>query len=518
MFKFKKTVNYFTIFLLFLSSLNAVTAKQAEKKPNIILIIADDLRTELNCYGTTYIKSPNIDKLAESGALFTRAYCQQAVCAASRASFLTGCRPNTTGVDYPYSQYFVNEFWPTHPSIAEYFEKNGYEVRTFGKVHHGPSDKIKAKHYTPKGLQYYALEENIALGGKRGRSKETPPFEKADVPDEAYQDGMIAKEAVKNIKELSGKEKPFFLAVGFKKPHLPFCAPKKYWDLYDKEVIGLAPNREHPKGSPDYSTAHYSLKAYSGENDADGNVISEDYQKDLRHAYAACVSYVDAQVGKLMKQLEESGELDNTVIIFISDHGWHLGHQAMWGKTTNFENSALAPMIISVPGKMKGIKLNQLVEYVDIYPTLVELAGLKPAEYLEGTSYVDLLNNPERSWKKAAFSQFPRGKEMEGFAIRTDNFRYVEWRDGKDNSLLVAELYDHRNDPLETINVASDEKYKEIVIDLAKQLKEGWKAALPEGITNKSNNPLAPPSVGWGPEANKNSTKNGNGVKLKTDR
>jgi len=228
-----------------------------------------------------------------------------------------------------------------------------------------------------------------------------------------------------------------------------------------------------------------------------------DYQKELRHAYAACVSYIDAQVGKLMTQLKESGELENTVVLFISDHGWHLGHQAMWGKTTNFENSALAPMIISAPGKVKGIKLDQLVEYVDIYPTLVELSGLKPVEYLEGTSYVDLLDNPKRSWKKAAFSQFPRGKDMEGFAIRTPDFRYIEWRNSKDNTLLTTELYDHRNDPLETINVAYDDAYKKTVINLAKQLKLGWKAALPDGIVNHSNNPLAPPSVGWGPEANK---------------
>ncbi len=506
----KNTLTWILLLLTFF-----VYANKKTDKPNILFIISDDLRTELNCYGAEYIKSPNIDRLAQKGFLFTRAYCQQAVCAASRASFLSGCRPNTTGVDYPYSQYFVNEFWPEHPSIAEYFEKQGYAVRTIGKIHHGPADNIEAKHYgRPKDTPlYYALEKNIKLGGTRGRSKKTPPFEAAEVPDEAYQDGMYAKEGVRLIKELSQKEQPFFIAVGFKKPHLPFAAPQKYWDLYSRDDIKLSPNPNHPEGSPEYSTTHYSLASYKGYNDKDGGVIPEDYQKTLRHAYAACVSYIDAQVGKLIKQLQESGVSDNTVVMFIGDHGWHLGDQGMWGKTTNFENATLSPLIISVPGLAKGKRLNQLVEYVDIYPTLADLAGFQPGNYLEGTSFVPLLENPERKWKDAAFSQFPRGKAMEGFAIRTDNFRYVEWRDGKDNSLLVAELYDHRKDSLETINVANDEGYKEIVIDLAKQLKDGWKAALPDGITNNSNNPLAPPAVGWGSEANKNSAKKANGIK-----
>lgn len=500
-------------FLLFWMIVFGVRAEEHEKRPNIILIISDDLRTELNCYGAKYIKSPNIDKLAEQGVLFKRAYCQQAVCSASRASFLTGCRPNTTGVDYPYSEYFVNEFWPTHPTIAEFFEKQDYEVRTMGKIHHGPADKIRTKHYTPKGLKYYALKENIELGGKKGRSKDTPPFEAADMPDEAYQDGIIALKAVENIKTLAGGEKPFFLAVGFKKPHLPFNAPKKYWDLYKKEDMILAPNQKHPTGSPEYSTAHYSLASYKGPNDANGKTLPEDDQKNLIHAYAACVSYIDAQLGKIMTQLKESDELENTIVIFISDHGWHLGNQAMWGKTTNFENSTLAPMIISVPGKTSGKKLSQLVEYVDIYPTLVELAGFTPAEHLEGTSFLPLLNNPERTWKKAAFSQFPRGKIFEGYAIRTKDFRYVEWRMNKNDSLMSAELYDHRTDSLETVNLLGNKEYEQIVDKLAKQLKMGWKAALPDGIENLSANKPAPAAIAWGPEAKKRSAKQGNGTK-----
>ena len=338
------------IFLLFIAF---TTLSSAQEKPNVLLIIADDMRTELNCYGADYIHSPNIDKLAKNGVLFNNAYVQQAVCSASRASFLSGVRPNTTGVDYPYSNYFMNEFWPAHPMLAEHFEQNGYYAHTFGKIHHGgPSDKLKTDHYNPKtGLntgKFYALPENIEKGGARGRSIETPPYEGADVPDEAYVDGLIAQEAVKVISQQKETKEPFFIAVGFNKPHLPFNAPKKYWDLYEESEMPLAPNQNHPKDSPSYSVTHNSLARYAGLNyyNTPNHVTPDDYQRKLIHAYAACISFVDAQVGKLIESLKETGKYDNTIIVFISDHGWHLGHQNKWGKTTNFENATRAPLII----------------------------------------------------------------------------------------------------------------------------------------------------------------------------
>lgn len=260
-------------------------AQKTDKKPNVLFIMSDDLRTELNCYDVTYIKSPNIDKLAKNGMVFTHAYVQQAVCSASRASLLTGTRPNTAGVDYPYSQYFMNVFWPSHPSIAEYFERQNYAVRTFGKIHHGVPDKIKEPLYIPKDLKFYASEENKALGGKKGRSKESPAFESADVPDEAYQDGMIAQEAAKAIRDFSGKGKPFFLAVGFKKPHLPFCAPKKYWDMYPDQDIKLAANPTLPKNAPAYSVYGEELNAYKTPAKVNGN-YPIDYQRKLKQGYA----------------------------------------------------------------------------------------------------------------------------------------------------------------------------------------------------------------------------------------
>ena len=321
-----------TRFFLFFIAFTALSCAQEKpnEKLNVLLIIADDMRTELNCYGADYIHSPNIDKLAKNGVLFNNAYVQQAVCSASRASFLSGVRPNTTGVDYPYSNYFMNEFRPNHPMLAEHFEQNGYYAHTFGKIHHGPPDSLKTKHYMPKkGLNagsHYALPENIKKGGKNGRGRETPPYECADVPDEAYVDGLTAREAVKVISQQKDSDKPFFLAVGFKKPHLPFVAPKKYWDLYEQSEMPLAPNQYHPENSPSYSTAHTSLTHYAGLNyyNSPNNVLPNDNQRKLIHAYAACISFIDAQVGKLIESLKETGKYDNTIIVFISDHGWHL--------------------------------------------------------------------------------------------------------------------------------------------------------------------------------------------------
>ena len=493
-----------TRFFFFFIAFTALSCAQEKpnEKLNVLLIIADDMRTELNCYGADYIHSPNIDKLAKNGVLFNNAYVQQAVCSASRASFLSGVRPNTTGVDYPYSNYFMNEFWPNHPMLAEHFEQNGYYAHTFGKIHHGPPDSLKTKHYMPKkGLNagsHYALPENIKKGGKKGRGRETPPYECADVPDEAYVDGLTAREAVKVISQQKDSDKPFFLAVGFKKPHLPFVAPKKYWDLYEQSEMPLAPNQYHPENSPSYSTAHTSLTHYAGLNyyNSPNNVLPNDNQRKLIHAYAACISFIDAQVGKLIESLKETGKYDNTIIVFISDHGWHLGHQNKWGKTTNFENATLAPLIVSSPNHKKGKRSTQLVEYVDLYATLCDLTEIDIPEYTEGTSMKPLLENPDRKWKTAAFSQFPRGRNLEGYSMRTADYRYTEWRlsEGKIDSV---ELYDHKNDAIESINIGYKKENESLVNELSQKLNAGWKAALPEGVENNSNNPIAPPHVNW---------------------
>ena len=469
------------------------------KKYNVLMIISDDLRNELNCYGAKHMVTPNIDKIASRGIQFNRAYVQQAVCAASRASFLTGLRPNTTGSDYPYSIYTVEELLEKdHPSIMRYFMNRGYYVRGLGKIHHGYVEDFTEPNFNSRKPNYVNPESNQLKGMDR------PPTEVPDVDDNAYRDGENTTEAINTLHRMRNQDKPFFLAVGYYKPHLPWCAPKKYFDLYDPEDIPLADHKFLPENAPEYATGFGNLNKYElPDNDDDAGIFSDSRARELKHAYAACVSYIDAQVGKLLDELDELGLKENTIVIFMSDHGWHLGDQGKWGKSTNFENATKAPLIITAPGFSSGQQTDALVEYVDIFPSLCELAGVEKPDYLEGTSVVPLLNDPERTWKKAVFSQYPRGypkAEFEGFTIRTDRYRYVEWRE-LDGSLKAQELYDHKNDPLESVSVIHDENYTGIMCDLMKQLRAGWKSALPDGIENHSDNPQAPEFVPWGPEA-----------------
>ncbi|MBK1877246.1 sulfatase [Pelagicoccus mobilis] len=491
--------------------LSATAYSESGKPLNILFIGVDDLRVELGCYGDAIAKTPNIDKLAKDGLLFERAYVQQAVCAASRASILTGCRPDSTGVDYPYSEYFMHEFRKTRPSIAEFFFDKGYFARTFGKIHHGFEDHMTERHYLPTWNVHYLDPHNVALGKKHkhGRTKETPAFEFADAPELAYKDGMSTAEAIDTMRRAQQEDAPFFLGVGYFKPHLPWVAPKKYWDLYEDVDVGISPVPSLPDGAPDYATAHYSLSNYSGENDYGPRRLSDDRARVLRRAYFACVSFIDAQVGYLMDELDRLDLRDNTIVVFWSDHGWHLGDQGAWGKTTNYEWSTRAPLIVSLPGST-GARTSALVEYVDLYPTLVDLAGFEVPDFIEGTSLRPLFDSPDREWKTAAFSQYPRSGDLEGYAIRTDRYRYVEWweKEGiEKTSLLSRELYDYESDPLETVNIAETAAHSETVEMLSKQLVAGWRSALPDGISNESSNPFAPHPVAYGPEKNSASTR-----------
>ncbi len=468
-------------------------------RPNVLIIIIDDLRPDLGCYGNNQIISTNIDNLAKDGFLFNRAYVQQAVCSASRASFLTGFRPTTTGVDYPYNPYFNNEFWPNNPTISEHFEQEGYDVFTLGKVHHSNrQDNIKNTHYSAENLGFYALQENIDKAGDQKRNEFTPHFERAQVSDTAYQDGLIAKRVTEVIDDMKGSDEPFLIIAGFKKPHLPFNAPEKYWRLYDSVDIQLASVSSHPLYAPSYTTAHHELSLYAGPNTLNGNNIPDDYQLKLKQGYYACISYVDAMVGQVLDKLKESGEYENTLIVLMSDHGFHLGDQGMWGKSTNYEIATRSPLIVKLPGNKGGISLNQFVEYVDIYPTLVDFIGNEPRKELEGTSFNNLFNDINKEWKSAVFSQFNRGRDFEGYSIRTEDYRYVEWRNLKDHKFISRELYDMKIENSESINVVNDPKYASIRNDLAIRLKQGWKAALPPGVENNSDNEPAPSSLPWG--------------------
>ena len=445
----------------------AMWACGAGERPNNVLFIGfDDLRPLLGCYGDPVAKTPNLDRFAERSLVFRNAHVQQAVCSASRASFLTGCRPDTTGVDYPYSQYFMNEFKPKYPTIQKRFMNEGWFSQAIGKIHHGCTEHLSVPSNSLWGRKY------VDLPNKGRPSKECDPFEHPDVEDEAYADGDIARLSVEMLREHAKNEQPFFLATGFYKPHLPWSCPEKYYDLYQTADMPLAAVPEIPEGGFAHTVAHYALAKYAGDNDEGGKQIPDNRARQLIHSYYACVSYVDAQFGKVIDELDRQGLMDNTIIVVWSDHGYHLGDQSGWGKTTNFKYSTHVPLMVYAPGmKTAGQQSDALVEYVDLYPTILDLAGLEVPDYLEGTSLMPLLENPSRDWKTAAFFQFPRwGKEFghtEGFGMQTERYRYIEWRErekgGAIGEVKCRELYDHSKTPLEAVNVVDHPEYASVV-------------------------------------------------------
>jgi iduronate 2-sulfatase len=471
-------------------------AQQA--KPNVLFFAIDDLRTDIGCYGHPEAKTPNIDALAKRGMVFRRAYCQQAVCSPSRTSLLTGLRPDSTKV-YDLVTHFRNTV-PDVISLPQHFRESGYYTVGMGKIYHGGYDDPKSwsePHKTGPGESYVTAENKQRMaantaaqkGAKKGKKKAAggvrrgEPFEIADVPDNAYQDGSVADMAVAKLAELKGKNQPFFLAVGFLKPHLPFNAPKKYWDLYDPSQLKLAANPFRPKDAPPYAVTDFGeLRNYFGVP-ATGPV-SDEMARKLIHAYRAATSYTDANVGRVLAQLDSLGLRDNTIVVLWGDHGWKLGEHASWCKHSNMENDANAPLILSAPGaKAAGQSTTALVEFVDIYPTLADLAGLPLPSHLQGVSAKPLLDNPKLPWKSAAFNQYPRsvdGRSLMGCAMKTDRHRYVEWQDRSSKEIVSQELYDHHTDPAENQNIAGQSANRDLVSQLSTQLRAGWQAAKPK--------------------------------------
>ncbi|MBL8174388.1 MAG: sulfatase [Bryobacterales bacterium] len=458
-------------------------AAQTRKKPNVLFVAVDDLRPELGCYGHKTILTPNIDRIAKDGMVFLRAYCQQAVCSPSRSSLMTGARPDTTKV-WDLVTHF-RDAMPTQPTVAGHFKNNGYFVQGMGKIFHGGYDDPRSwsvPWQTPEATTYASpaserrqLTENRAKKGKGARG---PAYEGADVPDNTFRDGKIAELAVATLRELAKKPQPFFLAVGFAKPHLPFISPKRYWDLYDPKEIKLAANPYHPKGAPEYAlTASGELRNYVGIP-AEGP-MPDSLARTLKHGYYAATSYMDAQLGKVLDELEKLGLRRNTIIVLWGDHGWKLGEHGEWCKHSNVENDTNAPLVLAAPGmKNAGKRTRALVEFVDIYPTLADLAGLPLPAHLEGKSFRPVLENPERKWKSAAFSQYPRGKVM-GYSMRTDRHRLTVWVARDDHSKVEAvELYDHRADPQENTNIAAANAA--LVQTLMEKWRGGWKQVLTE--------------------------------------
>lgn len=460
------------------------------QRPNVLFVVVDDLRPQLNCYDVDWILSPNIDDLAAGGLVFERAYCQQAVCAPSRASVLSGCRPATTGI-YDL-QTPLRSVMPDVVTLPQHFKQHGYTTASIGKVYHHAKDDLEAWSREPfqskgdwQGRGYLTdeaietIKRTNAEMAAQGSSRRGlgPAFEAAEVEDDGYHDGKDAQAAIAALQDLVDQDQPFFLALGFHKPHLPFNAPKRYWDMYDPAALPLAPNPFEPEGVTAFSLTDFGeLRGYFGIP-KEGE-IPDELARKLIHGYAACVTYMDAQLGKVIAELDRLGVREETVIVLWGDHGWKLGEHASWCKHTNFEIDARAPMLISVPGTTAGARTGALVEFVDMYPTLCELCGLPVPEHCEGLSFVPLLDDPDRPWKRAAFSQYPRrGGEVMGTTMRTDRFRYTVWEDVTSGEVLARELYDHAEDPHENVNAALSPAYREEVARLEAQLRRGWQGA-----------------------------------------
>ncbi len=443
---------------------------QPEQAPNVLFIAVDDLRPQLGCFGHENIVSPNLDRLASEGIAFRRSYCMVPTCGASRASLMSGIRPaRNRFVSY---LAWAEKEAPGITTLNTHFRNNGYHTVSNGKIFHHPTDSLAGwseRPWRPSNKQlhvgHYARPETVAMAKKNPRGR-GPAFESADVPDEKYGDGRLAAKAVADLRRLKELDAPFFLAVGFFKPHLPFVAPKKYWDLYPKDEIHLPSNYAPPKDVPD-GALHNSgeLRAYAGIPPK--GPLTDDAARNLIRGYYACVSYTDAQIGKLLDELDRLNLADNTIVIVWGDHGWNLGEHTLWCKHCCFETSMRAPIIIRAPGIDGGKTTDGLTEFIDIYPSLCELAGLPLPAHLEGTSFVPLLKNPTMPWKAAAIGRYSRGD-----TIRTDAHRYTAYSNAK-NATTGRMLYDHQTDTDETVNVSEQAANRELVDDLHERLLQG---------------------------------------------
>ncbi len=478
--------------------------KEQKKKPNIIFLVVDDLKPILGCYGDENLKTPAMDKIASEGLLFENAYCQQAVCAPSRISFFTGKRPDRTKVFDLHTH--MRDMNPEIITAPQFFKAHGYTSVGLGKLMHGAKgndpiswskrvkkdEKLKyadgysypasGKYQNPKIIA--ANKEAQAQGFNWKKTKKylqernlLPATECLDVPDDAYGDGAIASEAVRLLKKFSKTDEPFFMALGFHKPHLPFVAPKKYWDMYKREDIKESPFQKHSKNSPKYAYHTWGeLRSFS--DIPNEGPLNDAKQKEVIHGYWASVSYVDAQIGKVMEELKKLNLDDNTIIILWGDHGWHLGDHGLWAKHSNFEQATKVPFIIKAPGMKKGQRTETFAELVDVFPTLVDYAGIEIPDYLEGNSLIPIMKNPKAENKDYAISQYFRGKNIMGYSIRTEQYRLTLWLKGdfkhedlfRNPNIAAAELYDYKNDPLETVSQANNPKYAKVYDELKDKL------------------------------------------------
>ena len=486
-----KRVTCILIFCCFSNHFTTIIAQES-KKMNVLFIAVDDLKPNFNAYGNTILKSPELDKLAESGTLFYNNHCQQAVCGPSRASLMTGWMPQFTNIDGFYMPF--RDMYPNAVTLPQHFKQNGYRVEAMGKIYDSRNVSINDRRDKASWDEYYRAN------GKGTFSKERVATESMDVPDSAYQDGAIALKAIERLGALKEMDTPFFLAVGFIKPHLPFAAPKKYWDLYDREKLPLAEFQDRAANDKGfYYNPGGELRSYNADGLSKTGDLPERTQRELIHGYYACVSFIDAQVGKVIDALKENGQYDNTIIVLWGDHGWHLGDHGQWTKHSNFEQATRSPLIIRVPGMPNNRVVKSPTSLVDMYPTLCELTGLKTPKTLHGKSLKPILEGKAERANEFVVSHYPRGG-FYGDALRNDRYRYVEWKQA--GQVKYIQLFDYNKDPLETVNISLLSENKKLVESLSSQLNnylEQFKYKDNYGFENLQSHTSFP--EGWAPTA-----------------
>ena len=430
---------------------------KSQKPMNVLFIAIDDLRPELGCYGAPQVKSPNIDQFAKEAVVFNRAYCNVPVCGASRASLLTSILPTKNRfIDY---RAKAQEDVPNAKTLPSLFKEAGYTSISNGKIFHYNKDVQEASWsenpWMPKGghrISYDPTTNNVVMKSGNGRVYEAP-----DVEDSVYPDYKIAQKTIKDLRRFKKSGESFFMACGFFRPHMPFYAPKKYWDLYNRDSIEIADNRHLPENAPKSLRGSTEFKTYSF---GDYKPNTEAFHKMMRHGYYACVSYVDQMVGEVLKELETLGLAENTIVVLWGDHGWHLGEHEFWGKHNTLHNALQVPLIVKVPGKAKGQHTKAMVESVDIYPTLCDLANLDAPDYIMGESFESVLDNPKQSFRENAYARFKKAD-----AIVTEGFTYSLYENGEEM------LYNLKLDPEENKNVVKNNSYIEVLEDMRNTLK-----------------------------------------------
>jgi Arylsulfatase A and related enzymes len=442
----------------------------ASERTNVLFISVDDMNNDLGCYGNPVVKSPNIDRLATRGVRFNRAYCQFPLCAPSRASIMTGLRPDQTR-SFDLTYHFRTGL-PDVVTLPQYFMRNGYYAARVGKIYHynnpfdigtdGLDDPPSwQERFNPAGIDKTQLEPKVTnYTPKRAFGAAVSFLADEEGRDEDHTDGMVATQAIDLLER--HKDEPFFLAVGFYKPHCPYIAPKKYFDLYPLDTIDVP---DVPEGYQETVPP----SALGGTQPWPAFRLDRQQLREAKRAYYATISYVDAQIGRVLDALDRLNLSDNTVVIFWSDHGYHLGEHGLWFKRSCFEESARAPLIVAGPRTVAGGVSNRIVELVDVYPTLADVAGLDVPADLPGASLRPLLAQPDAEWNRPAFTQVERNG-FPGYSVRTERWRYTEWDNGKHG----VELYDHDNDPGEMKNLAHDPRYADIIADHQKLVRKNW--------------------------------------------